>query len=139
MNCIANEKKFITISELNDMGMSYYKISQLVKEGILSKVNRTTYENLQYSGDENDFYRRLDEAMDLAARSLKIKRGVLTRLLTEGLYPYTKRYMGTYDRHYSSIGPVGINEACLNAHWLKRDLWNPTAQKSIFESDASLT
>lgn len=56
MNCIANEKKFITISELNDMGMSYYKISQLVKEGILSKVNRTTYENLQYSGDENDFY-----------------------------------------------------------------------------------
>ena len=81
------------------------------------------------SGDENDFYRRLDEAMDLAARSLKIKRGVLTRLLTEGLYPYTKRYMGTYDRHYSSIGPVGINEACLNAHWLKRDLWNPTAQR----------
>ncbi len=53
---IANEKKFITISELNDMGMSYYKISQLVKEGTLNKVNRTTYENLLYAGDENDFY-----------------------------------------------------------------------------------
>lgn len=80
------------------------------------------------AADENDFYRRLDEAMDLAARSLKIKRGVLTRLLSEGLYPYTRRYMGNYNKLYSSIGPVGINEACLNAHWLKRDLWNPTAQ-----------
>lgn len=81
------------------------------------------------SADESDFYRRLDDAMDLAARSLKIKRGVLTRLLTEGLYPYTRRYMGTYDRHFSSIGLVGINEACLNAGWLKRDLWNPNAQR----------
>lgn len=81
------------------------------------------------ASDESDFYRILDETMDLAARSLKIKRGTLTRLLTEGLYPYTKRYMGNFDRHASSIGPVGINEACLNAHWLRRDLWNPTAQR----------
>ena len=65
--------------------------------------------------DEADFYARLDHLMDLAARSLKTKRTVITKLLDAGLYPYTKRYLGTFDNHFSTIGLVGMNEACLNA------------------------
>ena len=49
--------------------------------------------------------------MDIAARSLKIKRTVITKLLDEGLYPYTKRYLGTFANHFSTIGLVGMNEA----------------------------
>ena len=78
--------------------------------------------------DEEDFYRRLDHMMDIAARSLKIKREVITRLLDEGLYPYTKRYLGKFDNHFSTIRLVGMNEACLNAKWVRRDLTDPAAQ-----------
>ena len=78
--------------------------------------------------DETDFYERLEKMMNLAARSLKIKRKVITRLLDEGLYPYTKRYLGTFDNHFSTIGLVGMNEACLNAKWLKKDLSNEESQ-----------
>ena len=79
--------------------------------------------------DEADFYARLDHKMDIAARSLKIKRTVITKLLDEGLYPYTKRYLGTFANHFSTIGLVGMNEACLNASWIKKDLTHPEAQK----------
>ena len=79
--------------------------------------------------DEKDFYERLDHKMDIAARSLKIKRTVITKLLDEGLYPYTKRYLGTFNNHFSTIGLVGMNEACLNAKWLKKDLTNADAQQ----------
>ncbi len=79
--------------------------------------------------DEADFYKRLDKMMDIAARSLKIKRGVITKLLEEGLYPYTKRYLGSFDNHFSTIGLVGMNEVGLNAKWLKADLTNPATQK----------
>ncbi|MBO5300196.1 MAG: ribonucleoside triphosphate reductase, partial [Clostridia bacterium] len=72
--------------------------------------------------DEKDFYRRLDKLMDIAARSLKVKRTVVSRLLEEGLYPYTKRYLGKFDNHFSTIGLVGMNEACLNAKWLGKDI-----------------
>ena len=65
--------------------------------------------------DEEDFYRRLDRLMDISARSLKTKRTVITKLLNEGLYPYTKRYLGTFENHFSTIGLVGMNEAGLNA------------------------
>ena len=67
-----------------------------------------------------DFYKRLDKMMDLSARSLKTKRTVISKLMEEGLYPYTKRYLGTFDNHFSTIGLVGMNEACLNAKWLAR-------------------
>ncbi len=76
-----------------------------------------------------EFYKRLDHMMDIAARSLKVKRTVITKLLNEGLYPYTKRYLGTFDNHFSTIGLVGMNEACLNAKWLKKDLTNVEAQE----------
>ena len=79
--------------------------------------------------DEDDFFNRLEKMMNIAARSLKIKRNVITKLLNEGLYPYTKRYLGTFDNHFSTIGLVGMNEACLNACWLKKDLTNEAAQE----------
>ena len=79
--------------------------------------------------DEADFYKRLDRMMDIAARSLKIKRGVVTKLLEEGLYPYTKRYLGTFNNHFSTIGLVGMNEVGLNAKWLGEDLTHVETQE----------
>lgn len=80
------------------------------------------------ASDEKDFYNRLEKTMDLSARSLKIKRNIITKLLNEGLYPYTKRYLGSFDNHFSTIGLVGMNEACLNAKWLKKDLTTEEGQ-----------
>ena len=79
--------------------------------------------------NEADFYDRLEKLMNVAARSLKIKRNVITKLLDEGLYPYTKRYLGTFSNHFSTIGLVGMNETCLNAKWIKEDLTHEKAQK----------
>ncbi|MCK9191642.1 MAG: ribonucleoside triphosphate reductase, partial [Sphaerochaetaceae bacterium] len=72
--------------------------------------------------DIEDFYSKLDNLMDVAARSLDIKRKIITRLLEEGLYPYTKRYLGGFENHFSTIGLVGMNEACLNANWIRKDI-----------------
>ncbi len=72
--------------------------------------------------NEADFYQRLDHLMDIAARSLKTKRTVITKLMEAGLYPYTRRYLGTFDNHFSTIGLIGMNEVGLNAKWLRRDL-----------------
>ena len=80
------------------------------------------------SATPEEFYKRLDRMMDIAARSLKIKRTTITKLLEEGLYPYTKRYLGGFDNHFSTIGLVGMNEACLNAQWLRKDLTHKDAQ-----------
>ncbi|MBO5929520.1 MAG: ribonucleoside triphosphate reductase [Clostridia bacterium] len=79
--------------------------------------------------DEEDFYKRLDHMMDIAARSLKIKRTVITKLLEEGLYPYTKRYLGSFGNHFSTIGLVGMNEAGLNANWVKADMTTEKCQE----------
>ncbi len=79
--------------------------------------------------DEADFYARLDRLMDISARSLKTKRTVITKLLDTGLYPYTKRYLGTFNNHFSTIGLIGMNEVGLNAKWLKKDLTHPETQK----------
>ncbi len=96
--------------------------------------------------DEADFYARLDTLMDIAARSLKTKRTVITKLLEQGLYPYTRRYLGTFNNHFSTIGLVGMNEACLNASWLRADLTDdaatcasvsPTIRKSTATSTTS--
>ncbi len=81
------------------------------------------------SANEEEYYSRLGHMMDIAARSLKVKRTVITKLLDEGLYPYTKRYLGAFGNHFSTIGLVGMNEACLNAKWIKKDLTNEEAQK----------
>ena len=79
--------------------------------------------------NEADFYRRLDHMMDISARSLKIKREVITKLLNEGLYPYTKRYLGTFSNHFSTIGLIGMNEVGLNAKWLRADMTQEATQK----------
>ena len=79
--------------------------------------------------DEQDFYKRLDDLMDIAARSLKTKRTVITKLLENGLYPYTKRYLGTFSNHFSTIGLIGMNEVGLNAKWLRADLTSPKTQR----------
>ena len=81
------------------------------------------------SENEEEYFERLNHMMDISARSLKIKRTVITRLLDEGLYPYTKRYLGTFENHFSTIGLVGMNEACLNAKWLREDLTHTEAQE----------
>ena len=77
---------------------------------------------------EEDFYKRLDHLMDVAARSLKTKRTVITKLLDAGLYPYTKRYLGSFDNHFSTIGLIGMNEVGLNAKWLQADLTHKETQ-----------
>ena len=81
------------------------------------------------SQDEDEFYQRLDRLMDISARSLHIKREVIGKLLDEGLYPYTKRYLGSFDNHFSTIGLVGMNEAGLNARWLRADMADEKTQK----------
>ena len=78
--------------------------------------------------DEEDFYKRLDRMMDISARSLKVKREVITGLLDKGLYPYTKRYLGSFDNHFSTIGLVGMNEAGLNARWIGKDMTHKETQ-----------
>jgi len=80
------------------------------------------------SATKDDFYKRLNRLMDVSARSLKIKRDVINRLLEEGLYPYTKRYLGSFDNHFSTIGIIGMNEVGLNANWLRADMTNPNTQ-----------
>ncbi len=79
--------------------------------------------------DEADFYRRLDHLMDISARSLSTKRTIISRLLEEGLYPYTKRYLGTFNNHFSTIGLIGMNEVGLNAKWLRADMTDERTQK----------
>jgi ribonucleoside-triphosphate reductase len=81
------------------------------------------------SQNEEEFYKKLDHLMDLAARSLKVKRDVISKLLEEGLYPYTKRYLGTFDNHFSTIGLVGMNEAGLNAKWIGKNLADKKTQE----------
>ena len=79
--------------------------------------------------NEEDFYKRLDKMMDISARSLSIKRKIVTKLLNEGLYPYTKRYLGTFENHFSTIGLVGMNEVGLNAKWIQADMTDPKCQQ----------
>ncbi len=79
--------------------------------------------------DEKDFYKRLDKMMDIAASSLHTKRLVISKLLDEGLYPYTKRYLGSFDNHFSTIGLIGMNEAGLNAKWIRKDMTHVETQE----------
>ncbi len=81
------------------------------------------------AADEKDFFNRLDKMMDISARSLKVKREIITKLLEEGLYPYTKRYLGTFNNHFSTIGLVGMNEVGLNAKWIGKDMTHTETQE----------
>ena len=79
--------------------------------------------------NEEDFFKRLTRLMDISARSLKIKRTVITKLLDGGLYPYTKKYLGTFNNHFSTIGLIGMNEVGLNAKWLRKDMTHKETQE----------
>lgn len=83
--------------------------------------------------DKDDFYARLDHMMDVSARSLSIKRKVISKLLDDGLYPYTKHYLGSFKNHFSTIGLVGMNEVGLNANWLRKDLTHKETQDFAVE------
>ena len=85
------------------------------------------------SKNKEEFYARLDRIMDISARSLKEKRNVISGLLDAGLYPYTKRYLGSFNNHFSTIGLVGMNETCLNAKWIQKDLTAKESQKFTVE------
>lgn len=83
--------------------------------------------------DKEDFYARLNHMMDVSARSLSIKRKVISKLLDDGLYPYTKHYLGSFKNHFSTIGLVGMNEVGLNANWLRKDLTHKETQDFAVE------
>lgn len=85
------------------------------------------------SSTKEEFYSMLDKYMDIAARSLDTKRKVINRLLEEGLYPYTKRYLGAFNNHFSTIGLVGMNETILNAKWIDSDITKPEGRDFSIE------
>lgn len=130
----SNDRKKNTIIQNSERNLNqlYYKGGGYFGSGELTgsigavtiNLVRIAYE----SNDEQDFYRILDHRMDISARCLKTKRTVITKLLENGLYPYTKRYLKNYEHHFSTIGLVGMNEACLNAKWIQNNLTNTNAQ-----------
>ncbi len=67
-----------------------------------------------YKGDEQGLFARVDELLELARTSLEIKRKVIQRLIDNGLFPFTKRYLGTLRNHFSTFGVNGINEMIRN-------------------------
>lgn len=69
------------------------------------------------------FEKKLTEIMEIAKRSLERKREVIEKLNEAGLFPYTKRYLKNFDNHFSTIGVVGINEAAINAKWIKEPIY----------------
>lgn len=67
-----------------------------------------------YKGNEAGLFARVDELMNIARSSLEIKRKVIQRLIDNGLFPFTKRYLGTLRNHFSTIGVNGMNEMIRN-------------------------
>ncbi|MDP3124391.1 MAG: ribonucleoside triphosphate reductase [Thiobacillus sp.] len=68
----------------------------------------------EYQGDEAGLLRRLDTLLDMAKNGLEIKRKEIQRLMDNGLFPYTKRYLGTLRNHFSTLGVNGVNEMVRN-------------------------
>jgi ribonucleoside-triphosphate reductase len=79
----------------------------------------------QYAGNEAGLYARLDELMEIARGSLELKRKVIQQLMDQGLYPYTKRYLGKLRNHFSTIGVNGINEMIRNFTRDAQDITSP--------------
>lgn len=75
-----------------------------------------------YKGDEAGLFGRVDELVHIARTSLEIKRKVIQRLMDQGLFPYTKRYLGTLRNHFSTLGVNGINEMIMNFTDGKEDI-----------------
>ncbi|MDO5576233.1 MAG: ribonucleoside triphosphate reductase, partial [Fibrobacter sp.] len=79
------------------------------------------------STSKDEYYRQLDHFMDLARDSLEIKRNVITRLMDQGLFPYTQRYLKHWNNHFSTIGLIGMNESVLN--FMGKDMSDPEARE----------
>ena len=86
-----------------------------------------------YKGDKTALYKRLDELMELAKTSLEIKRKTISMHMDRGLYPYTKRYLGTFRSHFSTIGVNGINEMIRNFTNDKENIATPAGTKMAEE------
>ncbi len=124
---IAYQEGMKDLNHLYQKGGGYFGSGE--QTGSIGAVTINLVRIAYESNDEKEFYRILDHRMDISARCLKTKRTVITKLLENGLYPYTKRYLENYDYHFSTIGIIGMNEACLNAKWIKHDLTDENAQK----------
>ena len=79
----------------------------------------------RYAGDEESMLKELDRLLDLARTSLELKRTTVARLLDQGLFPYTRRYLPSLDNHFSTIGVNGINELVRNFTGDAHDLTHP--------------
>ena len=124
----------LDLRELRKKGGGYFGSGE--STGSIGVVTLNLPRMAYLSKTREDFFRMLDKYMDIAARSLSIKRKVITRLMEEGLYPYTRRYLGTFKNHFSTIGLVGMNEALLNARWM--DYHDITTEEGRAESIAIL-
>jgi len=83
------------------------------------------------SREDAGFFERLDQRMEVAKESLELKRRLLEKNLTRGLLPYTQRYLGTLRWHFSTIGLLGMNEACRN--FLGQDIASPEGKAFAIE------
>ena len=106
-----------------ELGQAYYQkaagyFSYGENTGSIGTVTINLPRIAYVSKDEDDFMKRLENIMDIVARSLYVKRQVLTKFLQAGLYPYTSQIINDLNLHVSSIGLIGFHEACLNADWL---------------------
>ena len=117
----------LDLRELRKKGGGYFGSGE--STGSIGVVTINMPKIAYESKDEEDFFRRLDRIMDISARSLDVKRKVITQLLEIGLYPYTKRYLGGFSNHFSTIGLVGMNEADLNSNWIRKDMTSKETQK----------
>ena len=73
--------------------------------------------------NQKEFFSKLEELMDLAKNALELKRADIKKRMEMGLLPFTKKYLGTFDWHFSTIGLIGVHEACLN--FLKKGIDHP--------------
>lgn len=79
------------------------------------------------SKTEEEYFKKLEYLMDLAKRSLEIKRNCISNLMDKGLFPYTKRYLRHWNNHFSTIGLIGMNESALN--FMKKNLTTKEARE----------
>ncbi|QOS39216.1 ribonucleoside triphosphate reductase [Treponema rectale] len=105
----------LDLRELRKKGGGYFGSGE--STGSIGVVTINLPRIAYLSNTKEDFYNLLDRYMDIAARSLDTKRKVITKLLEQGMYPYTKRYLGSFDNHFSTIGLVGMEECLINAKW----------------------
>lgn len=93
-------------------------------KGSIGTVSLNLVRLAYLSENKTDFFKRLDSLLNCAIRSLKVKRQVLNQFLEVGLFPYSGKHLKNFNDHYGIIGIIGMNETCLNARWVKKDLMN---------------